>query len=549
MKQFANKGKFSPFYALLQLPGITISEVVIKDSQLSIVAIIKSKSGHCPHCSNKSNRVHSLYCRSLQDLSVADKQVNIKLHIRKFFCLNKRCSYKIFSQQLASGLNRYSRRTSRANQQLTQMSLEASARKSSWLSKLIRVPVSPSTCLRLVNNCVVPAHEKIRHLGIDDWAYRKGHTYGTILVDRETGKAVDLIKSREKEDIIGWLKAHPTIETVTRDRAECYSQSISFVLPDAVQITDRFHLVMNYSDYIAKIIQKLLPDLRKIKLKRTVPSGNDKEIQRLITLVQGGPNLLGAHKRELILKAKKLYQKGHSKNKVAEILNLNFRTVQKYIDHATDKICTGRNPRIDYSNYLDDLIWGYCTGEKLSLVFRKIKKKGFKGTRRGLSARFGVIYKEGKKQNSKVTFQKTKTQYLPQTISVRKLTIYLTNRNYKKILSSDEIEVLQKIKIKNPLIQELWNLSEGFRNMFERKSVALFAEWINQVMRSPFNSLKGFVKGLTKDLQAVKAAVSCNDNNGLTEGNVNRLKNIKRQMYGRASFELLRRKVVLSNTG
>ena len=85
--------------------------------------------------------------------------------------------------------------------------------------------------------------------------------------------------------------------------------------------------------------------------------------------------------------------------------------------------------------------------------------------------------------------------------------------------------------------------------MFERKSVALFGEWINQVMRSSFNSLKGFVNGLTKDLQAVKAAVACNDNNGLTEGNVNRLKNIKRQMYGRAGFELLRRKVILSNTG
>jgi transposase len=428
------------------------------------------------------------------------------------------------------------------------MSLEASARKSSWLSKLIRVPVSPSTCLRFVNKCIVPAQEKIRHIGIDDWAYHKGHTYGTILVDRETGKAIDLIKSREKEDIVRWLKVHPTIETVTRDRAECYSQSISLVLPKAVQITDRFHLVMNYSDYVAKIAQKLLPDLKRIKLKRTVPAGNEKEIQRIIKLAQGGPDLLRAHKTELILKAKKLYQKGHSKNKIAEILNLNFRTAQKYIDHTLDQIGTGRRPRVDYSNYLEDLILGYCTGEKLSLVFRKIKKKGFKGTRRGLSARFGAIYKEGKQYN-KATFQNTKRQYLPQAISVRKLSIYLTNKNYKKILSPDEIDVFQKVKIKNPLIRELWDLSEGFRNMFERKSIALFGEWINQVMRSSFNSLKGFVRGLIKDLEAVKAAVAYKDSNGLTEGNVNRLKNIKRQMYGRAGFELLRRKVILSNTG
>jgi Transposase and inactivated derivatives len=142
-----------------------------------------------------------------------------------------------------------------------------------------------------------------------------------------------------------------------------------------------------------------------------------------------------------------------------------------------------------------------------------------------------------------------KRQYLPHTVSSKKLAIYLANKNYEKILSSDEIRIFERFKDNNPLLKELWDLSAGFRDIFEKRSVTIFHKWTDRVMHSPFNSLKRFVKRLYKDLQAVIAAIEKPDNNGITEGNVNRLKNIKRQMYGRAGFELLRRKVVLSSTG
>ena len=178
-----------------------------------------------------------------------------------------------------------------------------------------------------------------------------------------------------------------------------------------------------------------------------------------------------------------------------------------------------------------------------------MKKKGFRGTQRGLSARFGTIYREGKLTNSAVTFGNMKRECLPQTISSRKLAIYLTNKDYGKILLPGEIETFDMFRNNNPLLNELWNISVKFRDVFDNKSISMFQEWIDQVMNSSFKSLKCFVKGLIKDWEAIKASILYTDNNGITEGNVNRLKNIKRQMYGRAGFELLRRKVVLSNTG
>jgi transposase len=426
-----------------------------------------------------------------------------------------------------------------------------SAQKSSLLSKHIGLPVSSSTCLRLASKCDIPLDHQVKHIGIDDWAYKKGHTYGTILVDRESGKVIDLIKSRDKEDVIAWLKKHPSIESVTRDRAECYSQSIRIALPEVFQIADRFHLVVNYSDYVNRVVQKLIPELKKVKYQnnRSQPTIRDPGIQQIVNLTYGGAGVLKETKKDLILKVKEFHKRGYPKNRIARMLGLNFRTVYKYIHNDLSQIDTLSNPRVNYSEYLEDLIAGYCQGEKLSVIYRSIKQKGFQGTQRGLTARFGAVFNEGKEANIQATYRIIKREHFPLTVSSRKLSIYLTNKNYEKILTSDEIEIFDMYRANNARLQALWDISLKFRGVFEYKSAALLEDWVELVVASPFIILKSFAKGLLKDWEAVKACVIYTDSNGVTEGNVNRLKNIKRQMYGRAGFELLRRKIVLSNTG
>lgn len=114
-----------------------------------------------------------------------------------------------------------------------------------------------------MHKCNVSPPAKITHLGIDDWACHKGHTYGTIVVDRETGKTVEVLKSREKEDMAEWLRQYPDIRTITRDRGDCYIQAVSEALLHAIQIADRFHLIVNYSDHVISTVKNLYPDSKQ----------------------------------------------------------------------------------------------------------------------------------------------------------------------------------------------------------------------------------------------------------------------------------------------
>lgn len=215
------------------------------------------------------------------------------------------------------------------------------------------------------------------------------------MVDRETGETIEILKSREKEDIIEWLKEYPNIQTITRDRGDCYIQAITEALPHAIQIADRFHLMVNYSDYVRDTIKRLIPKLRTAVTVKTLnnPCREDSAIQKITGLVIGSIVQIDENKNTLIEKAKDLYRNNYSIRSISQILKLNFRTARKYVQVDNAQIFTVRRTFIDYTGYLDDLIEGYRKGESLPFIFRKIKMKGFQGSLRGLTMRFSKLYK------------------------------------------------------------------------------------------------------------------------------------------------------------
>jgi len=215
---------------------------LIKHENSFLLELVSNRRGSpCPECNEFSSKIHSYYPRNFQDLPWAGYVVRINWKVRKFYCKNEGCLRKVFCERLGAVAAPYGRRTQRLNQYLNEIGFALGGNGGSKLASFIGMPISSSTMLRIIYNVEQDRDVTTpRVLGIDDWAFRKGKNYGTILVDLEKRKPIDLLPDREMETVKKWLEAHPGIELISRDRASCYSQAAELGAPQAIQVADRW---------------------------------------------------------------------------------------------------------------------------------------------------------------------------------------------------------------------------------------------------------------------------------------------------------------------
>jgi transposase len=227
------------------LPGFAVEHVHRADTALLIAARANTAGACCPDCHAVTPRVHSHYLRRLQDLPVVEHPVRLRLQVRRFRCPTPTCPRRTFAERLPTLAPCHAQRTVRLTHTLRELGStlggEAGARKAARL----RMPLSGDTVLRMLRNTETPAQPTPRVLGIDDFALRKGRIYGTILVDLERRRPVDLLPERTAETVATWLRAHPGVEIMARDRAQDYARGAPAGTPEAVQVADRFHLLGN----------------------------------------------------------------------------------------------------------------------------------------------------------------------------------------------------------------------------------------------------------------------------------------------------------------
>jgi len=217
--------------------------------RLVMVLRAAGEAGCCPVCRRESRRIHSRYKRRVKDLPWEGIPVRIELRVRRFFCGTEDCGQQIFTERLPNTVRRYGRRTCRLSASLEQITLALGGSAGSRLAHQLGILASGSTLLRQLRRKVIkPSAHAPRVLGIDDWAWRKGHRYGTILCDLERGNVVDLLPDRSSESTAQWLRTHPGTEIISRDRASLYAQAATAAAPQAVQIADRWHLLHNLSE-------------------------------------------------------------------------------------------------------------------------------------------------------------------------------------------------------------------------------------------------------------------------------------------------------------
>lgn len=398
-----------------------------------------------------------------------------------------------------------------------------------------------------------------RVLGVDDWAYRKGVSYGTILIDMETSRPIDILPSRDGSDLKKWLAKYPDVRIFTRDRSSSYSSAIKEVCPDAIQVADRFHLLMNLSDAldtyfksisarIGSLIKSKTDELLELPDHESVIDTKPKD--KMTVTENTEPVITKVDQRlERFNKVKELQAKGFPRKRISINLKMSNTTVRSYF--LLDTLPSWTHPKTTNFDLFTDYVLSRIKtdGYILKDIYDEITKMGFKGEIS--QARYNINMLKEQSKISTSGFSQIQSQKIPyiRPLSSRKLAKYIGSQlteitdHYERYYLQTLLDNITELRIVRKLVQI-------FKTMLSRRHGNI-KRWIDFILQSKrkLSGLKTFARGMLRDIEAVENGINMSWSNGAVEGHVNRIKNIKRQMYGRASFELLRKKVILSQTG
>ncbi len=492
------------------------------------------KSSKCPYCDKQSKSVHSFYFRKISDLPAFGNTVIIHLKTRKFYCYNLKCERRVFAERFTTHFTPYKRSSDRLREKLLKIALLSGGNAGHKLCKTLNIPASSSTLIRLIHE--QPLHLPVppQAVGIDDWAFRKGINYGTALIDLNRRKIIDLLPDRETQTVANWLTSRPYIKVITRDRFSRYAKAVTLALPKATQVADRWHLIKNMGDALTKLLERKRQEIRT-SARLIQPASPD-------VLPKAEPKInlpaLPLTKRQLQLKQiKQLRSEGLTIRAIARVLIISRVTVRKYLQLDEPPRKNGNRTNIEsFNDYIQSRMKENKNIEVIQL-WKEIKQQGYNGGRTAVYIHLRDYVKP--KNRIKLPTLNYIT-WVPTRVS---LLLYKKEAS----LSQKEKELLKEIRDKCPEIGVAQKLAHKFRDIIENKQGDLLCSWMNEVQESPVKELKRFAKGLLSDFVAVKNAISLPWSNGPVEGKINKLKTIKRQMYGRASFDLLRKRLVLSD--
>jgi len=543
------------------LAGLRVHRVEDRGDAVVIWASCRAGTACCPRCGQGSSRVHGGYTRMVADGAAGGRPVLIALRVRRFRCLRESCPVVTFAEQAGGVSARYRRRSVPLLAMLAGFGLEAAGRPAARLAGMLGIVVHPATVLRLVAAAPEPEVTAAPEvLGVDDFALAKGQVYGTVLVDMRTGDVVDLLPDREAATVQAWLTAHRGARVICRDRAGNYAEGARDGAPDAIQVADRWHLWHNLADYAEKTVAGHRGCLKDQPASGDADGGTDaagaagppgQEPPGQEPSAQAGGALAAAdgvldacgRERRLVTRTRERYAEihrrldaGESLSAISRITGLDRQTVQRFARAGSAEELLGkatrRESKLDqFKPYLHQR-WNEGLTDAAAL-HAELREQGWAGSEQTVR-RYVRPFRQALAAPDPA----------PAVPKTRQITRWLLTR--PDHLQPDEQAQLQAIRTRCPHIDALAGHVTAFAEMMTARTGSRDLEaWLAAVEADDQAGLRSLAVGIRNDQQAVTNGLTLHWNSGKVEGTVNKIKMIKRQMYGRASFGLLRKRVIL----
>lgn len=465
---------------------VAIADVTTEARGCNITIQSKCHTAVCPCCGQKSRKVHSEYHRTLDDLPLSIYRTRLKVRVRRFLCSNPTCSKRTFAERFCNEIVPYQRSTQRRLNKIILIGSKMSSEEAQKTLQYMDKPVSSSTILRHLHKVKIADEVHVQKIGIDDWAQRKGVNYGSIIINLSPIRFIGLLGSREKEDFGKWLKAHPEVDIVSRDRASAYSAAVAETARDITEIADRFHLVKNMSECLLKVL--------------------------------------------------------HAKHEVYKSVVCQMRK-EDYLAQNPESTFPLSDLEYCHRNIVYDF---FVNKMSLGAIRKKLKEDGVQFTDEEFSLRYNSLTTRLRNRVTLCPNCTAPTSILP-IFSPPILATYIEKQIRKKDIPQEakrEIDELMKLA----WFKDVYQATSSFYDMIKERKLEELKPWEDKYRKSINPEIRTLAIGLQLDHEAVSNSLRYDISNGIVEGYVNKLKTFKRTMYGRASIRLLEKKLFLNET-
>ena len=504
----------------------------------------RRRSPACPRCRHGSTAVHSSYRRTVADVPITGTQILIHLQVRRFFCRYTACPQRIVAERFPALVPVRSRYSVGVRTALRHIGLAIGGRAGARLAHSLGLSGSYRTILRLVHGAPFPALAAPRVIGLDEWAWRRGRRFGTIVCDLERHQVLDLLPERSALSVAQWLQAHPNVEIVCRDRSGLYAEGIRQGAPQALQVVDRFHLMQNLREALERFFLRYRWDLNTLGAAPHQSS----ELTPTPAMISRARHARWVHRYHQI---QRLHAQRLGVAAIARRVQVSRPTVYRYLamPQPPERQRSRHRGPLLMTPFIPYLRRRWNAGcRNAQQLWRELAAQGHRPSRMTVERDVGQLRRE---TGTRFKFRQVAPAPLyaenhdesgPSPLTaLRAARLFLAKAADQR--STDQVQVTRLLGL-DPVMPLTYRQVQAFCRMIRERRGEEFDAWVAAVQQTGVKELRGFVKGLLKDAAAVRAGLSLIWSNGPTEGFIHRLKLLKRQAYGRASVDFLRHRML-----